>query len=51
MTKPSARVRQLHRKFGIATLTMERFWQPDDIDHTSCEWPLNIVADTRTPSQ
>ena len=51
MTKPSARVRQLHRKFGIPTLTMERFWQPDDDNHTSCDWPLNIHADTRTPGQ
>ena len=29
-TKASARVRQLHWKFNIPTLTIEPFWQPED---------------------
>ena len=36
VTKPSVRLRQLHRKFRVATFQLESFWQPhDNIETTS----------------
>ena len=38
-TKPSVRVRQLHRKFNVPTLSIEPFWNPSDSKVTTVIWP------------
>ena len=47
-TKASARVRQLHWKFNIPTLTIEPFWQPEDTMENAILWPDQSPLDART---
>ena len=51
MTKPSARVRQLHQKFRVPTVEKEPFWQPEDLIDMETVWPANSVVDTRTSEE
>ena len=51
ITQPSARVRQLHRKFRVASSTRDRFWQPEDNIDTANKWLPNTEIETRTPAE
>ena len=51
VNKPSARVRQLHRKFCVPLPTYEQFWQPEDDNNKSVLWPTDSVADSRSSAQ
>ena len=50
-TKPSVRVRQLHRKFNVPTLSIEPFWNPGGLKVTTVVWPENPAKDTRSADE
>ena len=50
-TKPSVRVRQLHRKFNYPTVTMEPFWTPGAQQVREVPWPENPVQDNRSADE
>ena len=50
-TNASARVRQLHQKFNVATLNIEPFWQPEGTMENAVLWPDQSPLDTRTAAE
>ena len=48
---PSKRIRELHRKFNVPALEIERFWQPEDVLPEPVQWPSVPMKDTRSPTE